>query len=147
MPTLPELRKEMEKQKGEPMESGILQFFEREVSERCEEARQDGIQAGRREGRRAGRREGRQKGRQEGRQEGIYEIIYSNLRSKFGQNAVSSNLKKKLDDINYYPALEEIQLAIWTTPSLDAFKRKVARIVNKYKDEIQELRRQTKSGS
>ena len=121
MPTLPELRKEMEKQKGEPMESGILQFFEKEVSERCEKAMQDGMQAG--------------------KQEGIYEIIYSNLRSKFGQNAVSSKLKKKLDDINYYPALEEIQLAIWTAPSLDAFKRKVARIVNKYKDEIQELRR------
>ncbi len=125
MPTLPELRKEMEKQKGEPMESGILQFFEREVSERCEKAMQDGMQAGRREG----------------RQEGIYEIIYSNLRSKFGQNAVSDKLKKKLDDVNYYPALEEIQLAILTTPSLDAFKRKVARIANKYKDEIQELRR------
>ncbi len=125
MPTLPELRKEMEKQKGEPMESGILQFFEREVSERCEEARQDGMQAG----------------MQAGKQEGIYEIIYSNLRSKFGQNVVSDKLKKKLDDINYYPALEEIQLAIWTAPSLDAFKRKVAKIVNKYKDEIQELRR------
>ena len=117
MPSTPELRKEMEKQKGEPMESGILQFFEREVAARCEEARQDGMQTS------------------------IYKTIYSNLRSKFGQNAVSDKLKKKLDDINYYPALEEIQLAILTTPSLDAFKRKVARIVNKHKDEIQELQR------
>ena len=113
MPTLPELRKEIEKQKGGPVESGILQFFEREVSARCEKAKQ----------------------------EGIYEIIYSNLRSKFGQDAVSDKLKKKLDDINYYPALEEIQLAIWTAPSLDAFRRKVTRIVNKYKTEIQELQR------
>ncbi len=125
MPTLPELRKEMEKQKGEPMESGILQFFEREVSERCEEARQDGMQAG----------------MQTGMQTSIYKTIYGNLRSKFGQNAVSDRLKQRLDDINYYPALEEIQLAILKAPSLDAFKRKVARIINKYKDEIQELRR------
>ncbi len=50
-------------------------------------------------------------------------------------------MKAKLDAINYYPALEEIQLAILTTPSIDAFKRKGAKIVNQYKDEIQEKRR------
>jgi len=125
MPTLPELRREIEKQKGEPMENGILQFFEREVSERCEQARQDGWQDG----------------MQEGKQEGIYEIIYSNLCAKYGRDSISDKLKKRLDDINYYPALEEIQLAILTTPSLDAFKRKITRIVNKHRNEIQEIQR------
>ncbi len=117
MLTLDGLRKEIEKQKGEPMEDAMLLFFEKEVSERCEKAREDG------------------------RQEEIYEIIYRNLRAKYGQDSVSAALKKKLDVINYYPALEEIQLASWMTPSLDSFKRKLARIVNKYKDEIQEVRR------
>ena len=125
MPTTPELRKEIEKQKGEPMEDAMLLFFEKEVSERCEKAREDG----------------RKTGIQTGRQEEIYEIIYRNLRAKYGKDSVSAALKKKLDVINYYPALEEIQLAVWTTPSLDSFKRKLARIVNKYKDEIQEVRR------
>ncbi len=137
MPSLSELRKEIEKQKGEPMENGVLLFFEKEVSERCEKAREDGWQ----DGMQAGMQTGMQTGMQIGKQEGIYEVIYRNLSAKYGKNSVSSALKKKLDAINYYPALEEIQLAILTTPSLDAFKRKLTRIVNKYKDEIQEVRR------
>ena len=103
------------------MENGILLFFEKEVTERCEQARQDG--------------------RQEGRQEGIYKTIYDNLNAKYGNNSVSERLKEKLDEINYYPALEEIQLATWMTPSLDAFNAQLAKIVNKYEVEIQELRR------
>ncbi len=137
MLTLPELRKEIEKQKGKPMENGILLFFEKEVTERCEQARQEGRQDGWQDG----WQEGRQEGKQEGRQEGIYKTIYDNLNAKYGNNSVSERLKEKLDEINYYPALEEIQLAIWTTSSLDAFNVKLAKIVNKYEVEIQELPR------
>ncbi len=112
MPTLPELKKEIERQKGESMKDGLSVFFEKEFAET----------------------------RNQGMQISIYNMIYSNLRVKYGKDSVSDKLKAKLDEINYYPALEEIQLAIWTTPSLDAFKRKVAKIVSKYKDEIQSMR-------
>ncbi len=113
MPTLHELRKEIEKQKGEPMEDGLSVFFEKEFAEN----------------------------RKQGMQISIYNTIYGNLHAKYGKDSVSERLKAKLDAVNYYPALEEIQLASWMTPSIDAFKRKVAKIVNKYKDEIQEIRR------
>ena len=99
------------------MEDGLSVFFEKEFAENFEQGKQEGVY------------------------EVIYNVIYRNLRAKYGKDSVSERLKAKLDAINYYPALEEIQLAILTTPSLDAFKRKVARIVNKYKDEIQEIRR------
>ncbi len=95
------------------MEDGLRVFFEKEFAENFEQ----------------------------GKREGVCRIIYGNLRAKYGEDSVSERLKAKLDVINYYPALEEIQLAIWTTPSIDAFKRKVAKIVNKYRDEIQEIRR------
>ena len=95
------------------MENAVFLFFEKEAKQ----ARQDGMQSS------------------------IYKVICDNLRMKYGKDAVSKQLQQKLDDINYYPALEEIQAAILFAPSLDAFKRKTAKIVNKYKVEIQELRR------
>ena len=99
------------------MEDGLRVFCEKEFAENFEQGKREGVY------------------------EVIYNVIYGNLRIKYGEDSVSERLKAKLDAINYYPALEDIQAAIWTTPSLDAFKRKVAKIVNKYKDEIQEIRR------
>jgi len=111
--TFPELKKEMERRKGEPMEDGLAVFFEKEFAEIREQTRQADI----------------------------HSVIRSNLVAKYGQDALSTRLLNKLDEIIYYPALEEIQLASWMTPSLDSFKRKVTKIVNKYNDEIQEIRR------
>ena len=47
----------------------------------------------------------------------------------------------KIDEINYYPALEDVQTAVWTTPSLVAFEREVDKIAKQYEAEIQERRR------
>ena len=118
-----ELKKEIAKQKGDSMDKydGLYAFFEEEITEFREK---EGAEL-----------------YEKGRDDGIYNTIYRNLQTKYGANAVSKRLNDKIDAINFYPALEEIQIASWSTPSLVAFEREVDKIAKQYEAEIQERRR------
>ncbi len=123
MMTVPELRKEIAKQKGGTMNKydGLFLFFEEEIAEHFGETKEDWIQTG--------------------VQTGIYNTIYRNLQTKYGAQSLPKELSEKIDAINYYPALEEVQTAVWTTPSLTAFERKIDEIAKQYETEIQETRK------
>ena len=118
-----ELKKEIAKQKGDSMDKydGLYAFFEEEITEFREK---EGAEL-----------------YEKGRDDGIYNMIYRNLQTKYGANSVSKSLNDKIDAINYYPALEDVQTAVWTTPSLVAFEREVDKIAKQYDAEIQERRR------
>ena len=118
-----ELKKEIAKQKGDSMDKydGLYAFFEEEITEFREKEKEGWMQTG--------------------MQTGIYNTIYRNLQTKYGVNSVSKRLNDKIDAIDYYPTLEEIQIASWSTPSLVAFEREVDKIAKQYEAEIQERRR------
>ena len=116
---------------------GLYAFFEEEITEFREKEGaklyEKGLQAG--------IQKGIQTRIQTGRQTGIYDTIFRNLQTKYGANSISRRLNDKIDEINYYPALEDVQTAVWTTPSLADFERKVDEIAKQYEVEIQERRR------
>ncbi len=75
---------------------GLYAFFEEEITEFREKEKDGWMQTG--------------------MQTGIYNTIYRNLQTKYGANSVSKRLNDKIDAINFYPGLEEIQIASWSTP-------------------------------
>ena len=100
---------------------GLYAFFEEEITEFREKEKEGWMQTG--------------------MQTGIYNTIYRNLQTKYGANSVSKRLNDKIDAINFYPALEDVQTAVLMTPSLVAFEREVDKIAKQYEAEIQERRR------
>ncbi len=79
--------------------------------------------------------QGIKQGIKQGRIIGIYDLVLNNFRHRFDE-ALSARLARKINVINYYPALEEIQQSVWSSSSPVAFERRVDSVVEKYAEEI-----------
>jgi len=82
-----------------------------------------------------------EEGRKEGRLQGIYGLIFKNYRCRYNAD-ISEKLTAKIDLIRYYPALEEIQYAVWETSSPLEFERAVDSVLEKYAEQIETLDRE-----
>jgi len=72
-----------------------------------------------------------EQGLEQGRVQSIYDVVLKNYRLKYGVVPPKA-LVEKIDEIDYYPALEEIQAAVLLTPSPDDFERRVDSIIQQY---------------
>jgi len=75
---------------------------------------------------------------EKGRVDALCDIILNNYPCRFDE-VLPERLEKKIDEINFYPALKEIQLAILKSSSPVAFERQVDVIAGKYAEEIKAL--------
>jgi len=66
-----------------------------------------------------------------GRTTTIYDIILKNYRRKFGVD-VSEAMAEKIDVIDSYQVLEDIQFEIWSAPSPEAYERGVEAIIKRH---------------
>ncbi len=80
---------------------------------------------------------------EQGRVNNIYDVILRNYRYRYAV-PLSESLEEKIETVSYYPALEEIQLAILGADTPDAFERQVEFVIEKYAEEIKALNKNEK---
>jgi len=76
---------------------------------------------------------------EKGRVQTIYEMIFKNYRRRHNAD-ISEKYAAKINGTNYYPALEDIQYAAWTSSSPKEFEREVDSILNRYLEELGAVR-------
>ncbi len=75
------------------------------------------------EGRVEGREEGRVKGREEGEQNHAQHLIHRILKDKFGP--IPDQLSRELNSIPEVAKLDDLVIAAFNSPSLDAFRNEL----------------------